>query len=323
MSEVKDKPKTTKASHKKSVESSKHQPKGLRPDQVFWGLLLIIVGFMALAANAGWLDVNFVNIISLWPILIIIAGISILSTKNVVFKIIHWLVVIAALVMVVWFGLYSDQTGSGNLNTTNNQSSQSQSIKSLDLTIKGGASQIKVSGANIAEPSKATLESNITQLEKSESVSGETQAVTYSLEGNSPIVLGGSITNKLYVEIAHQLKTKLHIDAGASEIRADLSDVILTEALIKSGASDVEIKLGDRQDTSSITIDAGASNVVLLVPKNVGVKLSLEAGLSSRETADLVSKGEDNFESEDYEQSDKQIEIKAKTGLSNFTLRRY
>lgn len=325
MTKSKDQTIPNKISHKQGSDKNSHleKQKSLRPDQVFWGLLLVIIGFMALAEKVGWLDVNFANIISLWPILIIIAGISILSTKNSLFKAIHWLVVISALVLVIWFGLYADKYMSVDLNTASDQSSRNQSIKKLDLTIKGGASQIKVYGSDIPEPSKVRLESNITQLEKTESVNNETQTVAYSLEGNTPIVFGGSITNKLFVEIARELETKLTIDAGASEIRADLSDVILAEALIKSGASDVEIKLGDRQNNALVTIDSGASNVVMLVPKSIGVKLSLDAGLSSREIADLTSKGDNIYESENYEQSEKRIEIKAKTGLSNFTLKRY
>jgi cation transport ATPase len=65
--------------------------------RLFWGLLLIIIGALALANNFGWVNVHWSNILSLWPLIIIAAGLSMLSIDNIIWKIIATILMLLTL----------------------------------------------------------------------------------------------------------------------------------------------------------------------------------------------------------------------------------
>jgi len=79
----------------------------------FLGLVLIVVGLLFLARAFGWLhfDFNF-NISQLWPLLLIILGLSMLATKSWlvnIFSLVILIVVVAIVLFLIFSGaLYKD-----------------------------------------------------------------------------------------------------------------------------------------------------------------------------------------------------------------------
>jgi len=58
--------------------------RGFNVGRLFLGITLIIIGFLYLAKNTGWLPVGFnFHFIELWPILVVFLGLSMLSRRDI------------------------------------------------------------------------------------------------------------------------------------------------------------------------------------------------------------------------------------------------
>ncbi|MEI6053992.1 MAG: DUF5668 domain-containing protein [Candidatus Saccharibacteria bacterium] len=73
--------------------------------RIFWGLLLVLVGVMLIAENFGYINVNWVDLLRLWPLLVIAAGLSILSVKSVVWKIFTIILAVVTLSAIAFVAL--------------------------------------------------------------------------------------------------------------------------------------------------------------------------------------------------------------------------
>lgn len=77
------------------IRSKKNKEWGV--GRIFWGLLLILIGSMLIASNFGFAHINWSSIAGLWPLFIIAAGLSILSLRSIVWKILSVILAILAL----------------------------------------------------------------------------------------------------------------------------------------------------------------------------------------------------------------------------------
>jgi hypothetical protein len=102
-----------------------------------------------------------------------------------------------------------------------------------------------------------------------------------------------------------------------------MSQAQLSAMTIKAGASSLSIHLGDKQDYTSINIDSGVSSIVVKIPADSGVKLTVDGGLTDKHLADLSKTSDGTFESTDYLSSKKKVFITSKIGVSSFTIERY
>ena len=50
--------------------------------KVFWGVVLIIIGILFIIRNLGWVDFSWWGVFRLWPVLLILWGISVIPIKN-------------------------------------------------------------------------------------------------------------------------------------------------------------------------------------------------------------------------------------------------
>jgi len=73
--------------------------------RIFWGLLLVMVGGMLIAENFGYINVNWVDLWRLWPLLVIAAGLSILSVKSIVWKIFTVVLAVVTLSAIAFVAL--------------------------------------------------------------------------------------------------------------------------------------------------------------------------------------------------------------------------
>ena len=85
---------------------------------LFWGLLLIIIGCLFLAENFGFTQINWDGLWRLWPLLIIYTGLSMITVKNVIWKVFLPILMIASLVFVVYVAA-SDFSVNTNIKISN------------------------------------------------------------------------------------------------------------------------------------------------------------------------------------------------------------
>lgn len=334
MDDKKTKVKGTSATSKKKVNServnSAQEPvvDKKSPDSswnigaIFWGLLLIAFGGLLLLGNLGVVEVSWGELWRLWPLLIVAAGFSVLATTHWLWKVLSIVFIVVAIFSVIWVGTGQYETNTRELNTQNVSVGAERGVAQADLTIRAGASKLTINSDDISDVVQAKLQSNGLQIAKDSSREDTMQKIVLSGTDQRGVWFG-SPQNTWDITVNERLPMKLTFDAGASNIDADLSEVRLTSLSVKAGASNTVITLGDRESNLNVDIDSGVSSTTLRIPKDSGVTVNFEGGLSTREFDDLkeISKGE--YRSENYDTATNRIAINADAGLALFKIERY
>lgn len=139
-------------------------------DKLLWGMFFIVAGVILLLANLNVISIELSSLWRLWPIAIIIVGLSVLSLRGWLGKVVYGLaaLMVAALVWMTMTGV----PGSNSAVATEQYSIEptSEDIKRLHVDIKAGASAIDITSG--VDPALVTgsFNSNAASLQKSSSV---------------------------------------------------------------------------------------------------------------------------------------------------------
>ncbi len=308
-------------------ESKKH-PRYEKNDnniaiKVFWGLLLILIGGIALAGNFNLVKVQWGVLWRLWPLFIVVAGLSILAFKHVIWQIISIILSVATVAAIAWILLGgASQFGVGAMQKSNETVQvTSVDVKSLLVAVDAGASQIKISTSDQKEAVIAELNSNYSKLKQSSAIEGAVQKVNLSMIPSNGWLV--DMKNEWDVKMSRALPINLTLNAGACDADIDMSEAELSTVDIDSGASSLLLSLGDNQDLANVKIDSGASSITIRIPKDSGVMLGFDDGLNSKELADLKHVDNKTYKSDNYDIATKKVNIIAKIGVSSFKIERY
>ncbi len=309
-----------------SSEPPRTQPKRWRLGGVFWGLLFMLIGGLLLLDNFNVVSVNFANLWQLWPVIIIFAGASMLSLRGWVSGLLAFALGAGLLALVAataienpWYSVtpqvrvQTQQVAEG---------SETANVKKLDVGVKAGAAEINLSSSANRRGVLARLESSHMTLEQSSRTDGTTQYVTFSTESANQLWLG-NVKNKLSLDYTRSVSLALHFDIGAASLKGDVSAAKLRNLDVEAGASSIDLKLGTVLPEQDITLKTGASSVTLSLPKDAGVRVFTDDGLSSTEFAGVDKLTDGLYQSPSFDTATAKVTIRANLGASSFTIKRY
>jgi hypothetical protein len=146
-------------------------------------------------------------------------------------------------------------------------------------------------------------------------VDGGTVVVTYRMSIHPPrgeIVLSGRVP--WVIEGAF----------GMSDVMADLEDLDLRSLEISGGASAVEVRLPRPKEPTRVRIGGGASDVELIRPTGVPVRVLIGSGVSNLAIDDFrvgSAGGKTDWQSPDYDQVEGRYDVEIGAGASKVTIR--
>lgn len=301
-----------------TAEIDPRVPRRWNAGNIFWGLFLVLIGILFLLQNLGVVDINFSNLWALWPIFIIMAGVSLVAVRGWLGVVISGLVAMGALALVTLVALDVVRPGDTDPARVDTVSvaRETGTIEKLSLTVEAGAGTIDVSSAVTATIVDANLKSTVTSLNHRSDRTSTTQNVRVSMDDNSHW-WNGRMKNDLALVLGQTLPTDLRIDAGAAKITADLSHVDLRKLDIDSGASSIDVKLGAVSKNTEVMYDIGASSITLRLPRSSGVSLTLDSGLSGTDLPDLKEVAGNYYESENFAAATHKVTIQGKMGMAS------
>lgn len=322
----------------KSDEAKKNEKapeSSINMGSILGGVLLIALGVLFLLQNFNIIQLHLENIWQLWPLAIIAVGISLLNVKGALGIVLNSILIVAAVALAVIGvtnedGLYDNAR---NVSEKRNSSAHSEqvidkendSIRQLDLDIKTGALGVLL-GSNPKDNKlvEAKLHGNDGfKLKTRSEVEDATQKIFVETSGKNVNITNASEDNRLNVDMGKELPTKLKLDAGASSVKGDLSEVKLRELILDTGATSIDLKLGDKEDRLDVDIDTGVSSITLRIPESTGVRVTHDGGLSSTNFENIPKKEDGVFESTNFDSASKQVVIKSDIGVSSFKIVRY
>ncbi len=301
----------------------------------FWAFVLILFGVAGLGANAGWWDSSMIGkLFMFWPLILVFWGVDLVfkKTKAYPYVVIVLLLLSGLFIYDVAFSpksiIYTGQNREECCTTTTDEFIEElpTDTEEVEYTVKTGAVDFKIQDTS-EKLLEGNLESNFTKADVS--VTNKNKIARLTLETTSKFEnysmhMFRSFVNKLTLKLNKNLPLKLKVENGASTMNFDLSPYKLKQFIVKAGASTVKIKLGvEILDGADLELDTGASTVTVDVPKEIGVKLTNESGLTTKNLSGFNKENDNLYYSDNYNTAAKKITISFKAGASTLNINRY
>lgn len=305
----------------------------MKHQNVFWGTILITFGLLFLFDRLGIFELEWFMVWRLWPVLIILWGVSILPVRGL-FKLIMALG-IAALSLFIYANLdheespfhnklhfnYNDDYDTTDIEEVNQVfSHQNEFIKSAKLRLLAGAGDFKLNGTTdeliyiMKSGGRLGYDFKVEELESD---------ATVSLEQKSDINMRNNRPNKLDIQLNENPVWGFDIEIGAANFDFDLTAFKVDTIDLEGGATSIQFKLGDKHPETDINIDAAASSIKILIPESAGCSVKGSSILSHREMEGFnqVSKG--HYETDNFSTASQKIKINVDAAVSSFEVKRY
>ncbi len=262
------------------------------------GLLLITIGVIFFLLNYDILSWSFwFHVADLWPLILILAGIGLLFSRRIPFSAV---LLVFLLSMVGYSMVMGDKPIPGQMNnllhTGATESKQinvplPSDVKKARVNLKLGGAKVSVAAldSGVSEPQLMT--GNYQGTKQSDAVGREVLGLGTQQSGDTlDVTLSSTSFGKnsdaiKWSDLELNLSKKVHYDldmsAGAINGTMDLSNLLVDNLKISTGASNFELEFGDTGIATHGEIDSGASKLTLVIPENVGVTIRLKGVATS------------------------------------------
>lgn len=306
----------------------------MKTSHYFWGMFFISLGGMVLLGNLTDLNFQWSTAWKFWPTVLILIGISIMI-KNQVGK-----GIVAALAGIILalsiyasvsattsmitgdFEFVFDDENNVNYDTTYYSQEYNDSIKTAALNFNGGAGNFKLfSTTDKLIDFKAEGVKDLFKLRRNDA--GSFSEIFFDMKGKS--IKFGKENYKNSVEISLNPKPEwdLNFDVGAASLDLDLTQFKIRKTEINMGAAALRIKYGDQITTSDLKIDAGASDIDILIPKDVACEIKTDAALSSKNFVGFTKIKSDLYRTPNFDNATKKLFIDIDCGVSSIDVKSY
>lgn len=295
------------------------------PRSFSWPLVLITIGLVFLLVNFGYIPgVTAFSLLSLWPLLLILAGVDIAIGRRWPLAALGIDVAVIALGLVLitsqpalvgspFFIADGGAVGASDLEL------ERQSATSLSLDINGGAGRFRVSGGSTklveAHSGNDDLRFRRADFERG----GQHADVRIDQTGSRRV--GGAAID-VEARIASDVATDLTINGGAGEFIIDLSSVTVTSAEMNVGAASLTLTLPKPTAAVAIEVNAGASNIVLEIPDGVEARVMTSGALLTLRSSNtrVVVSGL-SAETTGFGTATARVTVRITAGASSITIR--
>ncbi len=130
-----------------------------------------------------------------------------------------------------------------------------------------------------------------------------------------------NLSSQWDIQLSTDIPIDLNVDMGVSSATLDLKGIQLKKLTIDSGVSDSTIDLsGEWQKDFQAKVNLGVGDVTLLLPKQTGLKLTVDKGLGSIDMKDFTELSNGVYVNDAYETEDISIDIQMDVGVGNVKL---
>ncbi len=303
----------------------------MKASQLFWGFFFITFGTLYLVARYSTFYIDWYAIWELWPILIILAGIAIILKGTFVKPVIS--VLIGILLAFLAFGFFNDLFGvfsnnnhfgtrSGNYSENNYNLEYNKEIEHVNLKIAAGAGKFTIDDTTnglVKGYSRGDFGNyNLTSTNKDSIV-----WVNFNMDNVDIDLFGGNYKNQLKLSLNKEPTYSFDLEIGAAKSYFDLRPFKVKNLVLKTGAADTKIRLGDKSDLVMVNIEMGAASLKIYVPEKSGCKINGDMVLMSKDLDGFIQEGSDYYVTENYDFATQKIIIDIEGGVAAFKVKRY
>ncbi len=283
-------------------------------------VLLIGLGVILLLNNLGYLDWSLWNILQLWPVLLIAAGLEILLGRHSV-----WGSLVAALLVLVLIvggvALVEQVEPVGTRGELTEFAYPIGDAEAFILDLNPAVARLTLEplddGDNIVEGMvqlwrREALDQSFTDGERARLVLG-----TDSREGIRLVTMGRAAAWDL--RVSPEVQTKLSVDLGIGEVTLRLTELAVDDADVEFGMGRLEMALSEAT-SADIAIDGGIGTIRVSVPEGLGVRFIAEGGLVTRDVPDAYSRDGNTYTSPNWEAADYRTTVTLNLGIGTIAI---
>ena len=306
----------------------------MKTSHIFWGLLFIGLGLLVLINNFTTIFMDWATIWKLWPLVIVLLGLSILVKHK------HGKGVIAGLAAIILalaifasfktathffnkdFEFVFGEEGEYSFDTTAYSESFDSTLAFATLNFDAGAGTFNISKTT-EHLFDATAEGKKDNFYLKRYDSDNTSKIDFKMQKTRFRIGVDNYKNKVEMSLNPHPVWDMNFDVGAASMDFDLTELKIQNIDVDMGAASIKIKLGSLSPETKLTIDAGASDINIYVPKESGCKITTDGALSSKHFNDFEKINSDHFETENYNEATNKIYIEIDSGVSSISVDRY
>lgn len=288
-------------------------------NKVFFGLFIVIYGLAFLVNYTGLVHLN-INLYLLWPLFIIFIGLSLFRKKDAVSTSLGaTIATVCVTIVMISLVPYVSPVLDNGISVFPLVVEKAEGIERADIDINAGAGEVMVYGIDSGRLISGEAQTNLAEVSVDSKVEGSVQSVSMGMSGLKKWFGRDNPKNEFYVGIDENIPVRLNINSGASNNSINLEGIRAESVALHTGASNVDLTMGEEADSADVVIEAGASSINLNFPKAAGVKIIVDSGMSSFDLPDFFSPDKNTYQSYNYESSEKKIVVNVKMGMASLT----
>lgn len=315
----------------------------MKSKNVFWGIILISIGLMFVLRNFGYIHFGWYSLRQLWPVILVILGISLLPINGAVRVVLAFITVAFSIWFLSandldqnrgnswrdWFrnsyqhGYYHDSDEEDQTMEDVDQyltEGYHPEIKNAVLDLDAVAGEFTIAGVS-DDLLNFQREGNFGNYNLNANSAGS--AVVLRLTMQQRIRRVDNFRNKASITLHPDPLWDFKIDAGAAQIDFDLAPFKVDNVDIDGGASQIDLTLGSRHSLSRVSIDAGATDVTIRVPTASGCQVKANSFLSNKDLEGFMKSEKGLYLTENFDTAAERIEISIDATVSNLKIIRY
>ena len=318
----------------------------MNQSKYLFGFFFLTLGCLLLADNFSPFF-EFDEFWRLWPLILLLLGVSSLITKDSIKRILMSGIGIVSGI-IIFGGMHEDEANIVHFENDEQVSELRDSVSvpfnpalsdTSFVSITAGAASINISTTN---DSSLILVQRNSEIYKNNEVNGgnidesnfeSSFSIDHTINNGINKVnleFGGNLTlfgnrklKSANVLLSPKAFWNIDIDGGASSLNADLSALRIGTVNLEVGASSITLKLGAIQDSSYYNIEGGAAKFMIEIPEGIGCKIEHESALTRHEFPGFIQKSDLSYETPNYQTSIKKITISLQTGMSSIAVKTY
>lgn len=290
----------------------------MRSNKIGFGIFLIAIGIVWTLVSIGILSwSSFDSLYKLWPLLLVVLGISTMFRNNAVVRTVAWLLF---LVIVLGYGFFA-----GNAKRDDGATALNGHVTYEKLAeTKNGELNVSLGGIKIDVDSTGNnlMEGDISgrEISKAMNYSNENETAIINIDRKKYIFPNpDKINEECLLHLNNDILWDMNFKVGASKGTVDMSDLKVRDLNIDTGAGKFDLTFGSKYKMANVKINAGASSFDLNIPKGTGVRVKMNEALSSNNFASLGwQKADGVYSSPDYTAAENKIDIEVHMGVGKF-----
>jgi hypothetical protein len=306
----------------------------MKTSHIFWGLLFIVLGGLVLINNFTTMFMDWSTIWKLWPLVVILLGLSILIKHK------YGKGVVAGLAAIILaFAIFASFKTATHFvsndfhidlgDEADNRYGTSEYEENFDSTLNfatlnfeagGGSFKITDTTNNLFYATTEGIQNNYSLTRNDEDSSS---TINFKMGNKSVFRFGKDYKNKVDIALNSKPVWDMNFDVGAASMDFDLTPFKVKNVDVDMGAASITIKLNNLYPETEVIVDAGASDINIFVPKESGCKIVTDGALSSKHFSDFKKIDSDNYQTENFDEATNKIYINIECGVSSISVDRY